>query len=139
MKAMLRLITQGGEIVAEPDYPEHRGLPVDVEFDGRTFRFEKGHDVPTYRESLAMGGDQFKKLAQLEDGALIGAAGNVLNIDAETTRKIADAVAAGDPLPEGVHPDEVKPRAKTWLHERANALAEIEQLRNHIRKLERRG
>jgi hypothetical protein len=38
----------------------------------------------------------------------------------------------------GLHPDEAKPRAETFLHERKNWEIEVERLRAHIRKLEGR-
>jgi hypothetical protein len=41
-------------------------------------------------------------------------------------------------LPEGAHPDERKPRAETWLQERANWEKEVKQLREYIKKLESR-
>lgn len=40
-------------------------------------------------------------------------------------------------LPEGTHPDERNPRGQTWLQERANWTAEVEQLRRHSAELER--
>lgn len=39
-------------------------------------------------------------------------------------------------LPEGAHPDERKPRAETWLQERANWQIEVEMLRNKIKEQE---
>lgn len=35
-------------------------------------------------------------------------------------------------LAEGVHPDEINPRAETWLKERGNWEAEVNQLRKYI-------
>jgi hypothetical protein len=35
-------------------------------------------------------------------------------------------------LPDGVHPDERKPRAETWLRERENWQAEVEALRKEL-------
>ena len=41
----------------------------------------------------------------------------------------------GEP-PAGMHPDEWKPRAKTWHEERLNWIGEVNALRNHIKELE---
>jgi hypothetical protein len=40
--------------------------------------------------------------------------------------------------PEGSHPDEWLPRAETWHQERANWADEVERLRAHIQRLERK-
>ncbi len=52
-------------------------------------------------------------------------------------QQVADELATqiGTP-PEGSHPDEALPRSGTWHQERANWLAETDQLRAHIAKLE---
>lgn len=39
-------------------------------------------------------------------------------------------------LPEGVHPDERKPRGETWLQERANWQSEVEALREKVKEQE---
>ena len=52
-------------------------------------------------------------------------------------QQVADELAAqiGTP-PEGSHPDEALPRSTTWHQERANWLAETEQMRAHIAGVE---
>lgn len=40
-------------------------------------------------------------------------------------------------LPDGVHPDEAKPRAATWLAERANWIVEVESLRETLAACQR--
>ena len=52
-------------------------------------------------------------------------------------QQVADELAAqiGTP-PEGSHPDEALPRSATWHEERANWLAETEQMRAHIANVE---
>ena len=63
--------------------------------------------------------------------------------NAELQKNLAFAVSNCDALvkqvgslPEGAHPDELKPRGETWLAERANWTAEVEALKAGI-QLER--
>ena len=53
-------------------------------------------------------------------------------VEAELNRLTAEV---GELLP-GEHPDDLKPRAGTWLEERRNWIAEIEQARKYIAEIE---
>lgn len=58
--------------------------------------------------------------------------GRALNEADGKVRRLEAEVGA---LPEGAHPDEAKPRAETWLAERANWAAEVESLRAEVARL----
>ena len=50
--------------------------------------------------------------------------------------RVAELEAERGTLPDGAHPDEAKPRAETWLAERANWTAEVERIRAWVAVLE---
>lgn len=63
---------------------------------------------------------------------------NQLSDECDSYRKKATELERliGSP-PEGSHPDESKPRAETWHQERLNWIAETEQLRAEIARVNR--
>ena len=58
------------------------------------------------------------------------------NATHDLSARVAELEAERGTLPDGAHPDEAKPRDKTWLAERANWSAEVERLRARVAALE---
>jgi hypothetical protein len=83
-----------------------------------------------------------KPVARLVE--LVGADGKESGIDVvaieakilEVATENADLKAERGTLPEGAHPDEAKPRGKSWLEERANWAAEVARQADYIKELE---